>query len=213
MRFSGLKWCIMLGLLCSSSTLFAQKIQSWSSPEYKNLPPFKKFCLVGFHFSNTDDSDLQDWIKAEIREHFNQVENVFIFQPDTDSVDLYNSEYWLAPIKAVPADVVFTYAVSPVYDTKRSKTEKNYHPLLQSPLKTSLWGYFTSKIKLSDNQEDIIHKIKVEVNIYDHKTLNLIWSGTSVPFSAESKLPTIRKLIEKMIFRAVNDQVINDDID
>ncbi len=211
MRISGLKLSICIVLISVSTSAFAQKIQSWSSPAHSASTPYKKICLVGFNFNDASDSDIEDWLKAEIREHFNQVENVIIFNPEADSAYRFNSEYWISSVKSVPADVIFTYSISQVHHSEKAKKEK-YIPLIQTPLKGSLWGYFTYNARQLNIPEDLVTKLKVEVNIYDYKTLHLIWSATSQPFSSENHLPTVYKLLEKMIYRATGDKVINDEI-
>lgn len=198
---------LMLNILSVS----AQKIQSWSSPVYINKPPFTRFSIIGFNFTDIQDTILQEWVAGEIREQFNQVENIYTFQPDSSNI--YQYDHWIAPVRQLKSDVIFTYSVAPVRTDKKRK-QKKYLPIIQRPYSISLWGYFTNQAKnfgFEYNKTET--PISVEVNIYDQKTLQLVFSAKSKSFTSAQPLPVVKKIIEKMILKAIRAQVINEERD
>lgn len=212
MQLRGLIIFIFCLLILNTMSVSAQKIQSWSSPAYAHQPSFRQFSIIGFNFTEIQDTVLQKWVAGEIREQFNQVENIYTFQPDSSNI--YQYEYWMAPVRQLQSDVIFTYSIAPVIDTDNKKKYKKYLPILQRPYSISLWGYFTNQAKNFDFEYNKTETpIRVEVNIYDQKTLQLVFSAKSKAFTSEKPFPVVKKIIEKMILRAIRAQIINEERD
>lgn len=195
-------------LYCTTST-FACKIKTWKSPRYNQSLPLRQLSILGFNYTDIQDTIIEKWFKAEMRENFNSVKDIITVLPDTTIKHEY--EQWITPYRNLKIDAIITYAILPYKRNYSIKNPKVYSPIIYEPNKNSLWSYYatlSSKVEIPIKEDAPYF---VEINIYEENTLQLIWSGISPPFENRNDLKIIQKWMEKLIATAAKEGVINEE--
>lgn len=189
------------------SKLSAQSISVWTTQSTERKKPYRDFHIIGFNKSELDDEYLSDWFYKEIKENFNNVKNIYSYEPDSNDRFVY--EEWIAPTKFKGTDVILTYSLLPV---EKKKSKKNsYNPVLEEPYNMSLRGYILQKNKLPLEVENYNDLWMVEIKIYHPITFNMMFSAKSKTFSASDPKRKAQKYFEKMIQKAIRNDIINED--
>ncbi len=198
-------------IFVSTSTVFACKIKSWKSPRNHQSLPLRELSILGFNYTDIQDTIIEQWFKAEIREQFNSVKEIVTVLPDTSIQQEY--EQWVTPYRNLKIDAIITYAILPYKRNYNIKNPKEYSPIVYEPNKNSLWSYYANLSRKTEIPQEKDAPYYVEINIYEQNTLQLIWSGISETFDDRNDLKTIQKIMEKLVATAVKEGVINSEKD
>ncbi|HUH74998.1 MAG TPA: hypothetical protein VLZ75_11420 [Chitinophagales bacterium] len=198
-------------ILLTTPSVFACKIKSWKSQRSHQSLPLRQLSIIGFNYTEIQDSIIEKWFDAEIKEKFNSVKNIITVLPDTTIKQEY--EQWMTPYRNLKIDAIITYAILPYKRNYSIKNPKEYSPIINEPSKNSLWSYYASLSTKVEIPEDEDAPYYVEINIYEQSTLQLIWSGISQTFDDRNDLKTIQKWMEKLITTAAKQGVINSEKD
>jgi hypothetical protein len=196
-------------LIFSTNSVFACKIKTWKSPRSNQSLPLRQLSILGFNYTDIQDSIIENWFKAEIRENFNSVKDIITVLPDTTVKHEY--EQWITPYRNLKIDAIITYAILPYKRNYAIKNPKEYSPIVYEPNKNSLWSYYAALSSKVEIPKELNAPYFVEINIYEQNTLQLIWSGISEPFENRNDLKTIQKWMEKLITTAAKEGVINEE--
>lgn len=199
----------IISICLSIQSLNAQAIFTWKSNAKERQAPYRNFHIIGFNDSELDDQELEDWFKKEIKENFNYVKDILTISADTNTNFQY--ETWIRESKLKTSDVIMTYSVKSE-KIKKKKKKTTYNPIIDEPYYMSLRGYLTQKSKNLhvDTYEDDIWS--VDIKIYHPVTYNLLYSANSQYFRSKSPKKKVQQYLEKMIQKAIREDVINDEM-
>lgn len=198
-------------IIFSTNSVFACKIKTWKSTRNHKTLPLRELSIIGFNYTDIQDSIIEKWFEAEIKEKFNSVKNIVTVLPDTTIQHEY--EQWMTPYRKLKIDAIITYAILPYKRNNSIKSSKAYSPIINEPSKNSLWSYYAAISKKTEKPDDKDALYFVEINIYEQNTLQLLWSGVSDTFDNRNDLKTIQKWMEKLISTATKEGVINSEKD
>ena len=206
-----LKAIFIFSIIISTSSVFACNIKTWKSDRNYETLPLRQLSILGFNYTDIQDSIIENWFKAEIKEQFNSVKEIITVLPDTSVQHEY--EQWMTPYRNLKIDAIITYGILPYKRNYSIKNTKEYSPIINEASKNSLWSYYASisrKVEIPKNEEAPYF---VEINIYEQNTLQLIWSGISEPFDDRNDFKTIKNIMEKLVSTAAKQGVINSEKD
>lgn len=183
----------------------AQKVEVWASYNNESILPYKSFQVVGFNVSSVKNDHIIQWIQEELKRNHNQIDSILIFNPE--SSNLYQYKYWVEPVRQGSSEAILVYNITSTFT--KSKKKIIYKPVLSDPYKSNFGSYFMHQSKMYHSQKH--ENYVIELNIFDGTTLNIIWSGRSKPLNENQLKTHSRKNIDKLLRKAIRQEIINTD--
>ncbi len=202
-----LKTTILICFLFAYSLCSAQRIEKWSTYNVNHIIPYQSFLVIGFNYSELPNEGIERRLQTEIRKNFNTVDTIYLFSPD--SVNLYQYNYWVDPIRKTGSDGTLAYSITPFFSKRKKKSA--YKPILQETYKNSFGSYLLHHAKNTHKKKKYYPEYVIEINIFEENTLNLVWSGRTLPIPAEQLSKTYDRAIEKLIRSAIQSRIINEE--
>ena len=200
-------------LVFQSFQIYGQKIKTWSSPAFQNVPAFNSFYVLIINQSEIPDTLVQNWVANRLRSYFDQVDTIFTYRPD--SSNYFKNNHWVAPIEKMKSDAVLTLKIQQTTPLSKKKLKKwkkkDYLPAVHNFNKNSFWGYLSNEGRHYFGNQQTETYSAIELNIYKKSSLELVWSAVTTPFEYQSQKNQIQNTIYNLIRKSAHDHVINDE--